>query len=96
MEGEIDRMLINGNASSIYYVLDDIKAYIGVNETLCSSMLLRFSGNTVREIVFYDNPKATFHPIQDANVEALKLEGFNWRGAERPKSIQDLTKIVFQ
>ncbi|MBK8505617.1 MAG: hypothetical protein IPL46_27525 [Saprospiraceae bacterium] len=52
VEGEIDRMLINGNASSIYYVLDDIKAYIGVNETLCSSMLIRFAGNTVKQTVF--------------------------------------------
>lgn len=95
-EGEIDHMLIKGNAASIYYVLDDQKAYIGVNETLCSSMLLRFAGNTVNEIVFYDNPQATFHPIQKANAEALKLEGFNWRANERPQSVADLTKIVLQ
>ena len=95
-EGEVDRMLIKGNAASIYYVLDDTKAYIGVNETLCSSMLLRFSGNTVKEIVFYDSPKASFHPIQDVDPKTLILEGFNWRGAERPKSIQELTKIIIQ
>ena len=95
-DGEIDRMLIKGNASSIYYVLDDFKAYIGVNETLCSSMLLRFSSNTVGEIVFYDNPQATFHPIQEANVEELKLEGFRWRGDERPKSKSELTTFIVQ
>jgi lipopolysaccharide export system protein LptA len=96
IEGEIDRMLIKGNAASIYYVLDDLKAYIGVNETLCSRMLLRFADNTVKEIVFYDNPQATFHPIQEANVEALKLEGFHWRGDERPTSVLDLTKLTLQ
>ncbi|MCB0665785.1 MAG: hypothetical protein KDC80_08190 [Saprospiraceae bacterium] len=95
-EGEVDHMLIKGNAASIYYVLDESKAYIGMNETLCSSMLLRFAGNTVKEIVFYDSPKATFHPIQDINPESFKLEGFEWRGAERPKSIEELTKIVWQ
>ncbi len=91
-DGEIHRMLIKGNATSIYYVLDDAMAYIGVNETQCSSMLLRFGNSGVREIVFYDNPKAIFHPIQDINPEQLKLEGFLWRDGERPKSVLDLTK----
>ena len=89
-EGEIDRMLIKGNATSIYYALDDFKAYIGVNDTQCSSMLLRFGNNAIEDIVFYDNPKATFHPIQKINPEELKLEGFNWRIDERPNSVIDL------
>lgn len=94
-DGEVDHMLIKGNAASIYYVLDESKAYIGMNETLCSSMLLRFAGNTVKEIVFYDSPKATFHPIQDIDPESFKLEGFQWRGTERPASIEELTKIIW-
>ena len=88
--GEIDRMLINGNATSIYYALDDFKAYIGVNDTQCSRMLLRFGNNAINDIVFYDNPKATFHPIQKIKPEELKLEGFNWRINERPNSVNDL------
>ena len=90
-EGEIDRMLIKGNAMSIYYALDDFQAYIGANDTQCSSMLLRFGNNSINDIVFYDNPKAVFHPIQDINPEELKLEGFNWRISERPKSVQELS-----
>ncbi len=92
-EGEIDHMVINGNAQSIYYVLDDIKAYIGVNETLCSNMLLRFIGNAVNDIVFYANPEAKFHPIQDADVMSLKLEGFEWRGDQRPTKEQVLSAL---
>ncbi len=92
-EGEIDRMLIKGNAMSIYYALDDFDAYIGANDTQCSSMLLRFGNNAINDIVFYDNPKAIFHPIQDVNPEELKLEGFNWRIQERPKSIKELSEI---
>jgi len=95
-EGEVNRMLIKGNASSIYYVLDDFKAYIGVNETLCSSMLLRFGSNEVTSITFYDNPLATFHPIQKADTQSLKLEGFKWRGSERPMSLSDLTTFVLK
>ncbi len=95
-EGEIDRMLIEGNAASVYYVLDDYKAYIGVNETLCSKMQLKFGSNQVQDITFYDNPEATFHPIQSADSEALKLEGFHWRVKDRPMSVEDLTKPIRQ
>ncbi|MDH3650390.1 MAG: hypothetical protein OEQ53_11945 [Saprospiraceae bacterium] len=95
-ESEINRIDISGNAQSIYYVLDDSGAYLGVNETLCSSMLLHFGQNEVTDIVFYKSPEATFHPIQTAKVEELKLEGFKWRGSERPQSVDDLENLTIQ
>jgi hypothetical protein len=58
-------------------------------------MLLRFGNNEVTDITFYDNPEAKFHPIQEVNPEALKLEGFDWRINERPKSVLDITDIKF-
>ncbi len=90
VDGDVDRMLIKGNARSIYYVLDDEKAYIGANETECSSMLLRFDNNNVRTVTFYDSPAAKFHPIQHTDPEKLKLEGFTWRQTERPTSVESL------
>lgn len=95
-DGELDRMHINGNAESVYYALDDSGAYIGVNKTLCSTMLLRMGNNQVSDIVFYSSPKATFHPIQDANHEELKLEGFIWQFEQRPKSQEDARQVVVQ
>lgn len=92
--GELDEMLIKGNATSIYYVLDDGKAYIGANEMICSSILIRFGDNQVQETLFYDNAKATFHPIQDANPNELKLEGFDWRINERPHSVSEITTFT--
>ncbi len=93
-EGEVDRMLIKGNATSIYYALDDSKAYIGVNETECSSMLLKFGNNEITDILFYDNPKSKFHPIQKVNPNALLLEGFDWRIEERPASRDEITTFA--
>ena len=95
-EGELDRMLIKGNAESIYYVLDEAKAYIGANEMLSSRMLLRFGNNEVTDITFYDSPTAKFHPIQDVDKSALILEGFDWRTDERPQSIFDITSFVLR
>ncbi len=36
------RIAVEGNAESIYYVLDDQKRYIGVNQIVCSQMLIHF------------------------------------------------------
>ncbi len=96
VEGEISKMFISGNAQSIYYVLDEEKAYLGVNETLCSSMMLRFGNNQVTDISFFRAPEATFHPIQMAKIEELKLEGFRWRTIERPNSVADIRKVAIQ
>lgn len=93
-EGELNRMLIKGNAESIYYVLDEQKAYIGANEMLCSRMLLRFGNNEVTDITFYDSPTAKFHPIQDVAPGSLKLEGFDWRVDERPMGLFEISSFA--
>ena len=90
LDGEVHKMAINGNAESIYYAQDEEKAYIGVNETLCSRMLIKFGNNEVTDIIFYDAPKATFHPIQKTNPSTLNLEGFYWDTKKRPDSVKDI------
>ncbi len=87
---ELRRMKVEGNAESVYYALDDDKAYMGVNKTICSDMLLYFGNNEVETIKFYAEPKSTMFPMQQAKHEELKLPGFNWSPQKRPLSIADL------
>ena len=89
-ENELRRMKVEGNAESVYYALDDDKAYMGVNKTICSDMLLYFGNNEVETIKFYAEPKSTMFPMQQADHEALKLPGFKWSPKKRPLSIEDL------
>ncbi len=89
-ENELRRMKVEGNAESVYYALDDDKAYMGVNKTICSDMLLYFGNNEVETIKFFAEPKSTMFPMQQAKHEALKLPGFNWSPKKRPLSIADL------
>ena len=89
-ENELRRMKVEGNAESVYYALDDDKAYMGVNKTICSDMLLYFGNNEVETIKFYAEPKSTMFPMGQANHEELKLPGFNWSPKKRPLSIADL------
>lgn len=90
VEGELSRMKVEGNAESVYYALDDDGAYIGVNQALCSEMLLLFGNNEVEGIKFYAQPAATLFPMDKADHEALKLPGFTWEVARRPNGLADL------
>ncbi len=87
---ELRRVRVEGNAESVYYALDDDKAYIGVNKTVCSEMLILFGNNEVEGIKFYTQPKATLFPMKKADHEGLKMAGFSWQMERRPQSVEDL------
>lgn len=87
----VDRMDVLGNAQSVYYPLDDTGAYVGVNKTICSDMFFYFEGNEIREIAFITQLEGELQPMDAADHEALKLEGFDWKGSPpRPQSVDDL------
>ncbi len=92
LESELRRVLVEGNAESVYYAQDEDKAYVGVNKTICSEMLLYFGGNEIEKIAFFAAPTARLEPMGQADHEALKLEGFRWVIAQRPRSVADILK----
>lgn len=89
-EGKLTTMDVLGNARSLYYMLDDFKAYIGVNSTECSSIRFTFKENQIKDIKFYTSPRSQILPMRGTNHEDIKLDGFNWRFVERPMSLSDL------
>ena len=93
-EDEIRRVKVDGNAESVYYALDDSKAYVAVNKTVCSEMMLFFGNNEIEQINFYRQPKATMYPMNQIDHETLELAGFYWETKKRPASVADLRKPV--
>lgn len=88
----LDRTEVVGNAEAIYYILDDAGAYVGVNKTACSSMVLSFKNGGVRKIRFLAKPSGKMTPMGDINHETFKLEGFRLEDDRKPKTIGDLFK----
>ena len=90
MENELRRMLVEGNAESIYYALDEVGAYVGLNKTVCSKMLLFFDNNQIQDIRFYTEPKANTYPMGQVNHVSMRLDGFRWEVSKRPNTLADL------
>ena len=84
-EGEITKMHVKGNAETIYYILDDSTAYIGVNQLICSEIWVYFNDGQVSRIKNMDKPDGHSYPMRGTNHDALKLKGFRWLDEMRPK-----------
>ncbi|MEQ8905951.1 OstA-like protein [Ekhidna sp.] len=101
VESKIDRIYVNGNGESIYYVLDEDDPNniitLGMNRILCSDMTIRFKDEQLDNISFYIKPEARFIPPHELTEDVQKLGGFKWRGAERPELsdlISDMNSLL--
>ncbi len=92
-QNEAREMHVEGNAQALYYVVDDQKRYIGLNESQCSEMRLYFEESRVVGVKFYGEPKGKLFPMQEVSrTETRKLEGFFWETQRRPTSVEDLLR----
>lgn len=89
-EGNLRVMDVRGNAESVYYALDEGGAYIGVNKTACSDMILYFGNNEIDRIKFMVQPQGDTYPMTQADHEEIKIKGFNWDTTYRPEGRGDL------
>lgn len=87
----LQRMTVQGNGEALYYLLDEDRAYIGANKTVCARMLIEFKANEVQDVYFYTEPQGEIIPMRKiASPAALQLEGFKWNAEVRPRSPEDL------
>jgi lipopolysaccharide export system protein LptA len=90
IKNKLNNVDVNGNAESLYYVLDDFNKLIGINKTESSYMTLLLQDNQVSSILISGKPKAAMSPEDKISVNDIKLRNFNWQIALRPISWSDL------
>ena len=68
----------------------DDAEFIGMNNTLASSILIKFSNNEISEVSFYRTPDGNV--VSESNIisNEMKLPGFIWREEEKPNNVRDL------
>ena len=97
-KSKIDKIDVNGNGESIYYVLDEDDPTdiftLGMNRILCSNMTIRFVNEKLDNISFYIRPEARFIPPHELTPSVQVLDGFEWRGDQRPELVDLMTDIT--
>ncbi|RRB07514.1 OstA-like protein [Larkinella rosea] len=81
---DIDHVVVEGNGESLYFAVDDNNKMVGMNRVLCSKMTIRFSDRKVKKISFYGQPDSKLVPPKELKETDKRLDGFNWRIAEKP------------
>lgn len=89
-DNNLDHMLVNGNAETIYFIEDDKGAKTGINKSTSASLDMFFVDSEVSAINMMGNPQGIIYPNIELSSEQRKLSGFLWRGGLRPASQRDV------
>ncbi len=90
VDGGLDSVRAKGSAECIYYLQDDDSAFTGVNQNTCDIIDSYFEDKQLKKVAFRSNVKGTIYPIQQKKPSEMKLEGFQWHEAIRPKTKYEL------
>ncbi len=88
-DGKLDRMFVDGNAESIYYVKDD-STYSGLNRMLSSRIKVVFADGKLQDIVSILKPEGNYYPIDEVPKDEEILKGFIWKPKDRPRSKEEI------
>jgi len=81
----LDVVNVYGNGESLFFMRDDkTRNLIGLNTIICSDIVLRFEDRVLTDASFLVNPEGKFIPPHELKPEDIKLNGFVWRGEEKP------------
>lgn len=84
VDGQMDKIDIDGNGESLYFALQADTMSQGINKTLSANIRLRFKDGAIQRVTYGIKPEGKFTPFQLIDEENSKLEGFSWRFEERP------------
>lgn len=93
-DGKINTMRAKGNAENVYYATDEDKSFIGVNKSSADIIDVFFEESKPQKVVFLRNLDGTTYPMRSTNHDELKIRGFKWQDALRPKSKYEL--LIFK
>ncbi|GAA4330591.1 OstA-like protein [Flaviaesturariibacter amylovorans] len=89
-EGTIDSVRCRGFAESMYFMQDDDSAFTGINETTADILDVRFLKGDLHRVIYRSSVKGTVWPIRQRQPSEMRLKGFGWHDARRPKSRYEL------
>lgn len=93
--GNLSRVLMKGNAMSVYFPKDKAGDLIGVNHNIGQQMTIFINDERKLErILLEPGTEGTMYPPFDAPNEVLFLKGFSWKQALRPKAPADIFSYI--
>ncbi|MCB0537341.1 MAG: OstA-like protein [Chitinophagales bacterium] len=89
-DNEMQKMIADKNAESLYYGKNDDEEYVGANNANSERIIVYMKEKEVDHITFIKEPEALFTPMRMLSESNKYLKGFTWHIALRPKDKFDL------
>lgn len=87
---EMRKIIIKGNAESIYFVRDEDKNLMGINKSVSSDMNIYLENNEINILTPITNVDAHMYPVGELSPLELKLKNFLWIEGQRPLKKEDV------
>jgi lipopolysaccharide export system protein LptA len=89
-DNQLVKIVVNGNAESLFYVREENGDLIGINTTSSNDMNIYLTENEVQVIAPLKNVDAHMLPDRDIPEEDRKMKGFKWIESRRPLTKEDI------
>lgn len=85
-KGEIDSLFSKGSGEIIFYIQDEDSAFVGVDKSEADVIVAFFAKREIYKIKWVNRYDAVTTPMRDVDHGSMRLRGFSWQEARRPKS----------
>ncbi|MFT3885206.1 MAG: OstA-like protein [Flavobacteriales bacterium] len=85
---QLVRILAEGNTRTVYFAKDKkdgVEQVVGMNRADCSRIVVELDSGQVSTLSFLTQPDATLYPLEKAPADEMRMKGFTWNAADRPK-----------
>ena len=91
-EEELRHVLVEGNAESLYYLVeeDSARTIIGLNKTESAYLSMDFLNDELQKLKLWSSTKAVTTPLSQLKADESKLKGFMWLDYLRPMHRMDI------
>lgn len=91
VEKKIQKVEVDGNAESIYFIKEK-DAYNGANKSTSAFITVSFAKDEVNRIKLTGTPEAEFTPMKKINITSFRLDGFKWYSDKQPLTKFDIIR----
>lgn len=88
--GDLYHVLVEGNAESLYYLVEEDSTIIGLNKTESAYLSMDIKNEKIERLKLWSSTRAVTTPLPQLNPEDSRLEGFIWLDYLRPAGPDDI------
>jgi hypothetical protein len=90
VDNAIRKIVVNGNAESLYYIRNDDKSLIGIDKAVAALLYILIENNEFKSVTYINGSTATTYPEKEIAKPDLTLKGFKLQTHKKPTCKDDI------